>query len=318
MKYPFTKIALLLLLVPAISVGFCVTPVLAKNETKIVKPDSRIGMFSDFANDGDRVSEIKPKTQSTAKDSIPPTPAKTNKTSKAIELENSDRPSKVRKPTPPVESESIERKSKSSKSNSNLGIEFTSFASGEETIEPKLKSRPTATNTSPAEANDRQPKTPAKIAMRSPSPYSGTYLRLVKYSDRGKNDIGNPIYTLEAYVNGTFYRSFNAVSGTAYTQERDRHVGNNAAPLPDGKYRIADTIVPGAISEVGRTFIGISPQFDTNRIDLGIHIDPSYNQRNGRDGTAGCIGLTNSEDRDAINAFIEEYHPRALYVKIAQ
>ncbi len=133
---------------------------------------------------------------------------------------------------------------------------------------------------------------------------------------KGSNDLGNPIYTLEAYVGGERYEAFNAVSGIASSQKLDRNRGNNHAPLPDGLYVVSKQIVPGAVPEVGKTFIGIFPEFETGRQDLGIHLDPSFNQPNGSDGTSGCIGLTTAADRDAINEFVLKYHPRKLFVSI--
>jgi hypothetical protein len=155
-----------------------------------------------------------------------------------------------------------------------------------------------------------------KLATNSLSPFGGNYLRLVRDPNQGTNRLGNPIYTLEAYVNGRKYRSFKAVSGTATTQDRDRDKANTFAPLPDGLYKVSDTILASNIPEVGKTFIAIYPRFETERSDLGIHQDPSYNKNNQHDGTAGCIGLTTAADRDAINNFVSKYHPRNLIVKI--
>jgi hypothetical protein len=155
-----------------------------------------------------------------------------------------------------------------------------------------------------------------KLATNSLSPFTGNYLRLVRNPSKGSNKLNNPIYTLEAYVNGRKYRSFNAVSGTATTQDRDRDKANTFAPLPDGLYKVSGTVVPSNIPEVGKTFIAIYPQFETERTDLGIHQDPSYNKKNYHDGTAGCIGLTTAADRDAINSFVTKYQPRNLIVKI--
>jgi hypothetical protein len=155
------------------------------------------------------------------------------------------------------------------------------------------------------------------LAAVSPSPMSNNYLRLVKYPTKGTNDVGNPIYTLEAYIDGKKYQTFDAVSGTVNTQNADRHLGSNAAPLPDGLYEVSNAIVPGTLYEVGKTFVGIYPKFETGRIDLGIHLDRSFNKTNGYDGTAGCIGITTIADRDAINEFISKYRPRNLFVKIA-
>ncbi|WP_373544665.1 hypothetical protein [Chamaesiphon sp.] len=160
------------------------------------------------------------------------------------------------------------------------------------------------------------PKKLASVSIPgSRSQLSGTYLRLVRLN-KGTNDIGNPIYTLEAYVDGEIYQTFNTISGTVNTQNMDRNVGNNSAPLPDGLYDVSNQILPGIVPEVGKTFISIFPKFETGRSGLGIHLDPSFNQRNGYDGTAGCIGMTTATDRDAINKFVTKYHPHSLVVKI--
>lgn len=152
----------------------------------------------------------------------------------------------------------------------------------------------------------------SKLKYRS----GGTYLRLI-YKHKGRtNKLGNPVYTLEAYVNGRKYRSFKAVSGTASTQHRNRNLANTQAPLPDGLYKVSPVITGGTIPEVGRTFVSVYPLFSTGRSDIGIHLDPSYNKLNGSDGTAGCVGLTAQADRDAFNRYIARYHPRNLIVRI--
>jgi hypothetical protein len=155
-----------------------------------------------------------------------------------------------------------------------------------------------------------------KIAVGSRPLLSGHYLRLVRDPNKGTNDIGNPIYILETYIDGQKDRTFNTVSGTATTQAADRHRGDNFAPLPDGLYNVSNQIVDGTIPEVGKTFISVFPRFETNRTDLGIHLDPSFNKSNGYDGTAGCIGMTTPADRDAINEFVRKYQPQKLVVRI--
>jgi hypothetical protein len=155
-----------------------------------------------------------------------------------------------------------------------------------------------------------------RIAAVSPAPFRGNYLRLVKDPSNRTNNLGNPIHTLEVYRNGVIYQRFDATSGTAISQNRDRSVPDIAAPLQDGLYTVSGQIVPGTIPEVGKTFIAVFPRFETARTDLGIHVDPSFNKRNGFDGTAGCIAMTNSADRDAINEFVLKYQPRNLFVKI--
>ena len=155
-----------------------------------------------------------------------------------------------------------------------------------------------------------------KIAAISPPPLSGNYLRLVRDPRNRTNDLGNPIHILEVYRNGIIYQRFKATSGTASSQNRDRSIPDLAAPLQDGLYTVSGQIVPGTIPEVGKTFIAVFPRFETARTDLGIHVDPSFNKRNGYDGTAGCIALTNSADRDLVNEFVLKYQPRNLFVSI--
>jgi hypothetical protein len=154
------------------------------------------------------------------------------------------------------------------------------------------------------------------IAAISRPPLSGNYLRLVRDPNKGTNDVGNPLYTLEAYVRGEKYQTFTAVSGTVRSQNFNRNRGNNSAPLPDGSYDVSSQISSGQAYEVGRTFVAIYPKFQTGRTDLGIHLDRSFNQQNGFDGTAGCIGITTVAERDAINEFVAKYRPRNLFVKI--
>lgn len=130
------------------------------------------------------------------------------------------------------------------------------------------------------------------------------------------NVLGNPIYSLSAYRDRRLQFRIDAVTGTHKSQHRDRHIGNNYAPLPDGSYDIVD-IEPGFDREVGGKFIRLKPRFKTRRTHLGIHWDISYNRRNGRDGTAGCVGLTKRQDRDRVIRFAQIYKPRRFRVKIA-
>jgi hypothetical protein len=141
-------------------------------------------------------------------------------------------------------------------------------------------------------------------------------LRLVKDMTGRTNNLGNPIYKLEAFLNGQKMYSFDAIAGRAYTQNLNRHKSGTEAPLPDGNYTIATKIVPGLIPEVGETFIPVYPKFKTGRTALGIHYDPSFNKNNREDGTSGCIGLTNKVERNAINYFVTQYKPQLLIVDI--
>jgi hypothetical protein len=165
----------------------------------------------------------------------------------------------------------------------------------------------------------RSSKTSSKNKSRqvSRSSLSGNYLRLVRNTSKGTNSVGNPIYTLETYIDGELDRRFNTVTGTARSQQADRHIGDNHAPLPDGIYEVSNWITMSNLREVDGTFISITPRFSTNRTELGIHRDPSFNKSNGYDGTSGCIGMTTDEDRDAINNFVTKYRPNKLLVKIS-
>jgi hypothetical protein len=188
---------------------------------------------------------------------------------------------------------------------------FTSRSQNSGSTHPDSLRAPIVKNSQRSRASSR------RLIAASNLQVSGNYLRLVRDSSQGTNEVGNPIYTLEAYVDGQKYQSFNAVSGTVNTQTIDRNIGNNSAPLPDGLYEVSHQIMAGNAPEVGKTFIGIFPKFVTRRSGLGIHLDRSFNQPNGYDGTAGCIGITTAADRDAINEFVTKYQPRNLFVKIA-
>ena len=218
---------------------------------------------------------------------------------------------------PVVKHKSIRRR-KDVATNLNSSESIPPIIEQSKPVQPIYRRQYAATNIDATGATpqiDRSRRNRKRIAAVSPPPLSGNYLRLVRDPSRGSNNIGNPIYTLELYIGGEISQRFNAVSGTYSTQNLDRNRGMNHAPLPDGLYRVSDQIVPGALPEVGRTFVGIYPQFDTNRSDLGIHLDPSFNQRRS-DGTSGCIGLTTAADRDALNEFVLKHHPRNLYVSI--
>ncbi|WP_310410271.1 hypothetical protein [Chamaesiphon sp. OTE_8_metabat_110] len=216
---------------------------------------------------------------------------------------------------------SIVKKSSISSRNSKISPSITPQQANQLKPNPKRKNSATKnldletlTLSNSNSKSKYAPKT--RIAARSNPPFSGNYLRLVRDPGKGTNDVGNPIYTLEAYVGGQKYQTFDVVSGTARSQNADRDRGNNAAPLPDGLYAVSSQIIPGDTLEVGKTFIGIFPQFETGRNSLGIHLDRSFNQTNGYDGTAGCIGMTTPADRDAINEFVLKYRPQKLSVNI--
>ena len=156
---------------------------------------------------------------------------------------------------------------------------------------------------------------PKKLAFQSLCG-TGACLRFVKTPESGVNQIGNPLYTLELYMNGKSINSLTAVSGRVNTQNRDRNRSGTHAPLPDGVYSVSNYLTNGTIPEVGGKFMPITPRFSTGRSALGIHYDPSFNKNNGEDGTSGCIALTSKADRDLVYNFVLTYKPKTLVVEI--
>jgi hypothetical protein len=150
-------------------------------------------------------------------------------------------------------------------------------------------------------------------ALVRPALASRATMSLVR-TDR-HNRLGNPIYSLSGFVAGKQRLRVDAVSGTRFSQRRDRRTPNIFAPIPDGNYQIG-AIEPGLDREVGKTFVRLRPRFKTRRSDLGIHWDVSYERRNGRDGTAGCVGTATKQDLDRVRVFVNKYHPQNLVVKI--
>lgn len=130
------------------------------------------------------------------------------------------------------------------------------------------------------------------------------------------NALGNPLYQLRLYANGQEIGTYDTVSGRAHTQNKNRHKAGTEAPLPDGKYKVATTPIPGTIAEAGDRFLPIQPLFSTGRSALGIHYDPSFEKRNGEDGTSGCIALKNKSELNKVLNYVRTYQPKYLEVNI--
>ncbi len=155
-----------------------------------------------------------------------------------------------------------------------------------------------------------------KIAAGNTNPlnYFGNFMTLTPTGQT--NTLNNPIYKLSLYADGKLVDSFITVSGRTFTQAKNRHQSGTQAPLPDGKYTVASSTIPGAITEAGEHFLPIQATFKTGRSDLGFHVDPSFEKSNGEDGTAGCIGLTTKEDLDKLLSFVDTYKPEFIDVQI--
>lgn len=146
------------------------------------------------------------------------------------------------------------------------------------------------------------------------SPRASSYMALTPTEKTNK--LGNPLYELNLYVNGELFQTYKVVTGRHNTQNRDRNKAGTEAPLPDGKYQVVSSTIPGTHPEVGGRFLPIYPLFPTGRSALGIHYDPSFEEDNGEDGTSGCIALTNKSDFDKVLEYIRIYQPQYLEVSI--
>ncbi len=163
-----------------------------------------------------------------------------------------------------------------------------------------------------------------KIATGNTNPLNhlGNFMTLTATGQT--NTLKNPLYKLRLYADGKLVDSFTTVSGRTFTQTKSRHQSGTEAPLPDGRYTVASSTIPGAITfgraslnaEAGEHFLPIQPKFKTGRSALGFHFDPSFEKSNGEDGTAGCIGLTSTEDLDKLLSFVDTYKPEFLDVQI--
>ncbi len=162
----------------------------------------------------------------------------------------------------------------------------------------------------------------ADARIKSPSCKAFPCLVLSRNTSNPKNRFNNPIYKLTAYRSRSSGKIFqlNAVSGRAFTQNRNRYQTQTHAPLPDGSYSVVAGVVAGTIREVGGTMIPIFPKpgFSSRmtRSALGIHWDPSFNKDRKEDGTSGCVGLTTKQDYRRVRDFVLAYRPRSLEVKI--
>lgn len=142
----------------------------------------------------------------------------------------------------------------------------------------------------------------------------GSYMTLMPTGRA--NALGNPLYQLKLYANGQLFGTYTTVSGRAFTQNRNRNRSGTEAPLPDGMYQVAKASIPGTVVEAGDRFLPIQPLFQTGRSALGIHYDPSFEKKNGEDGTSGCIALTNRQELSQVLNYVRTYQPKYLEVQI--
>ena len=141
--------------------------------------------------------------------------------------------------------------------------------------------------------------------------------QLVLSRTEAKTQVGDPVWQFSLMAGDKVVASMDAVSGRAHTQNLDRHVGNNLAPLPAGRYSVGHDIAKGpfGVPELGTGYwVGLTPQFKTGRTDLGIHVDPSMGKANGESGTHGCIGLKNAQATQQVVTWIETHNIKTVTV----
>jgi hypothetical protein len=191
--------------------------------------------------------------------------------------------------------------------------ELQAYLTQLESIKQKVDKR------SQSDISTPTPTTPASEPEGNTSPNTDkNFMRLVPTGE--KNQVGNPIYNLELYNNGKLFKTVQALTGRANTQDLDRNTPGNAAPLPDGRYNVGDRIYQknelSHDSELGTQAVDITATFNTSRSLLLIHGKPSWGLNDGEDGTKGCIAVK-EEDLPEVMDFIRQHNPSYLDVAIA-
>lgn len=70
---------------------------------------------------------------------------------------------------------------------------------------------------------------PKNLQAQLTAAVRGNYMTLTPTGR--KNSLGNPLYELKLYTNGQLFKTYNTVSGRAFTQRRNRHRFTSAAIL---------------------------------------------------------------------------------------
>lgn len=131
---------------------------------------------------------------------------------------------------------------------------------------------------------------------------------------------GDPIWELRLQLPEGRRHAFEALVGRANRQLANRHRLGSQAPLPPGRYQLGVVSAlnreaePELPEELGNLlWIGLVPQFRTDRLGLGIHHDPSAG-RSSESGTDGCIGVINANDLISLAALMGQHRPAELLV----
>lgn len=116
---------------------------------------------------------------------------------------------------------------------------------------------------------------------------------------------------------GKVIKTVRCVSGRVGNQTPS-HVAGSQAPIPFGIYKFN---TPGEVSpppgnkpEFGGVWSPVTPTFNTQRSELGVHYDPSAFKQNSQTGTAGCFATPTVTERDVMTSFIRTYKPTHLII----
>lgn len=113
--------------------------------------------------------------------------------------------------------------------------------------------------------------------------------------------------------NGNIVNKVRLISGRI-NKQTPSHIAGSQTPPPFGIYTFD---APGWVyegkdlkAEFGGVWSPITPIFNTNRSEIGIHYDPSTFKKNYNVGTVGCFATPTVSERDVMTKFIRNYQPK--------
>ncbi len=113
--------------------------------------------------------------------------------------------------------------------------------------------------------------------------------------------------------NGNTVNTVRLVSGRI-DKQTPSHVEDSQTPPPFGIYTFD---APGWVykgedlkAQFGGVWSPITPTFNTERSEIGIHYDPSTFSGNYKVGTAGCFATPTVKEKDIMTKFIQNQKPK--------
>ena len=113
--------------------------------------------------------------------------------------------------------------------------------------------------------------------------------------------------------NGKIVNKVRLISGRANYQTPS-NVADSLTPPPFGIYTFD---APGWVyqgkdlkTQFGGVWSPITPIFNTNRSEIGIHYDPSASKGNYNTGTVGCFATPTVKEKDIMTNFIRNQKPK--------